>query len=76
MTLHHSDATHAALLARVPDATGREVREWLKVIDDGPSFSRPDERTHWLQDEYALSLGGAKALAHEYDVQRAARRNA
>jgi len=51
------------------------VREWLRLIDEGPSFSRSEERAHWLQDEYELSQGGAKALAHEYDVQRAARRN-
>jgi len=71
----HSEETHAALLARVPAATGRDVREWLRLIDEGPSFSRSEERAHWLQDEYELSQGGAKALAHEYDVQRAARRN-
>ena len=75
MTLHHSDETHAALLARVPEATGRDVREWLRVIADGPAFTRSDERAHWLQDEFELSHGGAKALAHEYDLQRAARRS-
>jgi hypothetical protein len=74
MTLHHSEETHSNLLARVPEATGRELKEWYRLIEDGPSFTRFDERVRWLQDEYAVSHGVATAIVHEYDKERAARR--
>jgi len=74
MGVHHSEETHANLLARVPQATGRDLKEWFHCVEDGPSFTRFDERVHWLQDEYTLSHGTAVCLVHEYDVQRAARR--
>ena len=75
MAVHHSEETHANLLARVPQATGREVKEWFIVIEDGPSLTRFDERVHWLQDEHELPHGMAVAIVHEYDRQRAARRH-
>jgi hypothetical protein len=74
MTLHHSEETHANLVARVPSATGRELKEWYTVMEDGPSFTRFEERVHWLQDEHELSHGYATAIVHEYDKARAARR--
>ena len=74
MSLHHSEETHAALLARVAAASGRDVREWLQIVEDGPAFTRVDERVHWLQDEHELPHGYATAIAHEFDKARAARR--
>jgi hypothetical protein len=74
MGVHHSEETHANLLARVPQATGRDLRQWFTTIEEGPSFTRFEERVHWLQDECELPHGIATAIVHEYDVQRAARR--
>ena len=75
MAVHHSEETQANLLARVPQATGRDVKEWCAEIEDGPSFTRFDERVHWLQDEHEIPHGMAVALVHEYDRKRAARRH-
>ncbi|MEZ5115271.1 MAG: DUF4287 domain-containing protein [Candidatus Nanopelagicales bacterium] len=74
MTLHHSEETHRQLVDRVPGATGRELQEWFRILEEGPAFSRFDERVHWLQDDYALSHGQATAIVHEYDKTRAARK--
>ena len=57
MGVHHSEETHANLLARVPQATGRDLKEWFHCVEDGPSFTRFDERVHWLQDEHEVSHG-------------------
>ena len=73
-SLHHSEETHANLVSRLPSATGRDADQWFAIVESGPSFSRFDERVHWLQDEYDLPHGYATAVAHEYDLQRAARR--
>jgi hypothetical protein len=43
------------------------MSDWFGVIEQGPAFSRFDERVTWLQDEYMLSHGYATAVAHEYD---------
>ncbi|MCU0266577.1 MAG: DUF4287 domain-containing protein [Actinomycetia bacterium] len=75
MTLHHSEETHANLVARVPGATGRELKDWFAIVQDGPSFTRFEDRVHWLQDEYDVSHGYATAIVHEYDKQKAARRH-
>jgi hypothetical protein len=74
MSLNHSEETHTALLARVASTSGREVREWLQIVEDGPTFTRLEDRVHWLQDDYSLPHGHATAIAHEYDKVRAARR--
>ncbi len=74
MSVHHSDETYGKLVARLPEATGRNVKEWCQIVEDGPSMSRPDDRIHWLQDEYELPHSYAKAIVHEYDMARAARR--
>lgn len=73
-SLHHSEETHANLVARLPEATGRTMNEWAQVMQDGPALTRFEERVHWLQDEYGLSHGYATAVVHEYDKMRAARR--
>ena len=73
MTLHHSEETHQLLVDRIPEATGRSMTEWFQVVEDGPSFSRFDEKVHWLQDEHDLAHGYATAIVHEYDKKRAAR---
>jgi Domain of unknown function (DUF4287) len=73
-SLHHSEETHTNLVARLPQATGRDLTEWFKVVQDGPALTRFDERVHWLQDEYDIPHSYATAVVHEYDKVRAARR--
>ncbi|MYS23674.1 protein of unknown function [Streptomyces sp. DvalAA-14] len=70
---HFSDETHRNLLSHIPQSTGREVSDWLRALADGPSFLRFDEKVSWLRSEHDLSYGHAKAIAHEYDLRRAAR---
>ncbi len=74
MSVHHSDETYANLVARLPEATGRDIKEWCREVEAGPSMSRPEDRVHWLQDEHGLPHAYAKAIVHECDMQRAARR--
>lgn len=71
---HFSEETHRQLLDRIPHCTGREVSEWMSALADGPAFFRFDEKVSWLRSEHDLSYGHAKAIAHEYDLRRAARR--
>ena len=73
-SLHHSEETHAKLVARLPEATGKPMDEWFQVVQDGPSLSRFEDRVQWLQDEHELSHSYATAVVHEYDKVRAARR--
>jgi hypothetical protein len=73
MSLHHSEATHQQLLARVPQATGRELPAWFRALEDGPSLLRFEERVNWLRDEHNLAHGHATAIVHEHDKRRAAR---
>jgi Domain of unknown function (DUF4287) len=68
-----SEETHRNLLSRIPHCTGREVRDWLRTVDDGPAFLRFEEKVSWLRSEHDLSYGHAKAIVHEYDLRRAAR---
>ncbi|MDG4859193.1 DUF4287 domain-containing protein [Streptomyces sp. T-3] len=74
MSLVFSEETHRNLLARIPHCTGREVSDWLRAVEDGPSFLRNEEKVSWLRGEYNLAYGHAKAIVHEYDMRRAARR--
>ena len=74
MTLHHSEETHQQLVDRVPNATGKPLKDWFVVVEEGPSFTRFDERVNWLRDEHELSHGYATAIIHELDKVRAARR--
>ncbi|WP_327355567.1 DUF4287 domain-containing protein [Streptomyces sp. NBC_01304] len=74
MSLVFSEETHRNLLARIPHCTGREVSDWLRAVEDGPSFLRFEEKVMWLRGEYDLAYGHAKAIVHEYDMRRAARR--
>jgi hypothetical protein len=74
MSTIFSEETHRNLLSRIPQCTGREVREWLRTVDDGPAFLRFDEKVSWLRSEHDLSYGHAKAIVHEYDLRRAARK--
>ncbi|MBO7937112.1 MULTISPECIES: DUF4287 domain-containing protein [Streptomyces] len=68
-----SEETHRNLLARIPHCTGREVSDWLRTIGDGPAL-RFEEKVSWLRHEHNLAYGHAKALIHEYDLRRAARK--
>ena len=75
MSLHHSEATHQQLIARVPQATGRDLPEWFETLDEGPGLLRFDERVNWLRDEHGISHGHAIAIVHEHDkLRRGARR--
>jgi hypothetical protein len=76
MTLHHSEETHRQLVERIPGSTGRELSEWFRILEDGPAFSRFEDKVNWLRDEYDLSHGQATAIVHEFDMVRAARRTA
>lgn len=73
MSLHHSEETHRQLVERIPAATGKDMKEWFAVLEQGPALLRFDERVNWLRDEYGLAHGQATAIVHEYDKQRAAR---
>ena len=69
-----SEETHRNLIARIPECTGREVADWMQTVENGPSFLRFEEKVNWLRGEHNLSHGHAKAIIHEYDLRRAARR--
>ena len=68
-----SEEIHRNILSRIPQVTGREIGDWLRAVDEGPSLLRFDERVNWLKNEHNLSSGYAKAIIHEYDRRRAAR---
>jgi Domain of unknown function (DUF4287) len=72
--MHHSEETHKQLVAKVPEVTGKEIKEWFNAIEDGPALTRFDERVTWLQDEYSIPHGHATAIVHEYDLHKAAHR--
>ncbi len=72
--LRHSEKTHQQLVERLPSATGRDLKAWMRDLDDGPPLSRFDERVTWLQDEHGLSHGFATAIVHESDMARAQRK--
>jgi hypothetical protein len=76
LSLSHSPELHKSLIARIPDVTGRNLREWFRSLESGPSFLRCEERAHWLADEHGLSHGYARAIVHEYETQRRSRLNA
>ncbi|MCQ4044377.1 DUF4287 domain-containing protein [Streptantibioticus rubrisoli] len=70
-----SEETHRNLLSRIPERTGRSVSDWLREFDNGPALLRFEEKVDWLRREHSdLSHGYAKALVHEYDLRRAARK--
>lgn len=73
MSNGHSDETHAQLIARIPDQTGRSMSDWFSVIENGPSLLRFDERVEWLRTEHELSHGYATAIVHEHDLHRGQR---
>ncbi len=73
MSLHHSEETHRNLVARVPEATGRDLPEWFKALDAGPSLLRFEDRVRWLRLEHNLSHGHATAIVHEHDLRKAHR---
>ena len=74
MALNHSEETHRALVARVPEVTGRPMHEWFSELEKGPSFLRFDDKVQWLRREHDLAHGHATAIVHEYDMRRAARK--
>jgi hypothetical protein len=74
MSMPHSEETHQSLLARIPEATGRGLPEWLASLEQGPALLRFEERVNWLRDEHNLPHGYARAIVHEHDKRRAASR--
>jgi hypothetical protein len=68
-----SEETHRNLLARIPECTGREVTDWLRTVEEGPALGF-EEKLSWLRHEHNLAYGHAKAIIHEYDLRRAARK--
>lgn len=73
MALHHSEETHQLLVAKIPSATGRQLREWFSRLDSGPGFLRFEDRVNWLRDEFGLAHGHATAIVHEHNLRRAHR---
>ncbi|MBB6400083.1 hypothetical protein BKA00_006997 [Actinomadura coerulea] len=73
MSLNHSPETHSKLIARIPQVTGRDIPEWFTTIENGPSFTRCEERSTWLAEEHNLSHGYAAALVREHERTRRAR---
>ena len=73
MSLAHSPELHKNLIARIPSVTGLQLREWFSRLESGPSFLRCAERATWLADEHGLSGGYARAIVHEYELQRRSR---
>ncbi len=73
--MNHSEQTHAQLVARIPEATGRGLGEWMATLDAGPGLLRFDERVNWLRSEHDLPHSFASAIVHEHALARAARRS-
>lgn len=69
-----SEETHRNLLSRIPQCTGREISDWLRTVDQGPSLFSFEEKVMWLRGAHDLAYGHAKAIIHEYDLRRAARK--
>jgi hypothetical protein len=69
-----SDETHRNLLSRIPQCTGREVADWLRTVEEGPSLARCEETVTWLRGAHGLAYGHARAIVHEYHLRRAARK--
>ena len=44
-----SEETHRNMLARIPHCTGREISDWLRTVDEGPSLFRFEEKVSWLR---------------------------
>lgn len=68
-----SEETHRNLISRVPDRTGRDVSDRLRTVADGPAL-RFEEKVSRPRNGHDLAYGHAKALIHEYDLRRAARK--
>jgi Domain of unknown function (DUF4287) len=73
LSLTHSPELHKNLIARIPSVTGLQLKEWFSRLESGPSFLRCAERASWLAAEHGLSGGYARAIVHEYEVQRRGR---
>ncbi|MEU4686101.1 DUF4287 domain-containing protein [Streptomyces xinghaiensis] len=69
-----SEETHRNLLSRIPHCTGRDIADWLRTVDEGPALFRFEEKVSWLRGEHDLAYGHAKAIIHEHDLRRAARK--
>jgi hypothetical protein len=70
MSLTHTPDLHKNLIARIPHATGRELREWFTDLESGPAFLRSEERANWLADEHGICDRYAAAIVREYEIRR------
>lgn len=68
--MHQSAHTHQQLIDRVEQVTGKPLKAWLQTLEDGPSFTRTNERAAWLRDEYNLAPGFAEAIVLEHELKR------
>lgn len=75
MSMPQSEETHQSLLAKIPQATGRDLSSWLASLEQGPTLLRFEERVNWLKSEHDLPHGYARAIVHEHDKRRAASRS-
>lgn len=71
MSLNHSPETQRNLVSRIPEVTGKGLREWFECIDNGPAFLRPEEQISWLADEHDLPRRYASAIVRERASRRA-----
>jgi hypothetical protein len=74
MSQTFSEETHRNMLSRIPHCTGRAISDWLRTVEEGPALVRFEEKVGWLRAEHDLAYGHAKAIVHEYDLRRAARK--
>ena len=72
--IRHSEQTHQQLVERLPSATGRDVKDWMRALEDGSAFSPFEDKVNGLRDEHGLSHGFATAIVHEADLARAHRK--
>ena len=40
MSMPQSEETHQSLLAKIPEATGRDLPSWLASLEQGPTLLR------------------------------------
>ncbi len=74
MAQHPSPETHAQLLEKIPQVTGKGLKHWFACLESGPGLLRFEERVGWLRDHCGLPHGFASAIVHEADLRRRALR--
>ena len=62
MSMPQSEETHQSLLAKIPEATGRDLPSWLASLEQGPTLLRLEERVGLV--EIALLEDAGIRLEH------------